>query len=65
MTTMTQIGHFTCDVCDHIASFFIKVGQYLAVAGQHRANSELKRLGYLKRGFMYSILNKLKNKFNI
>ena len=48
MTTMTQIGHFTCDVCDHIASFFIKVGQYLVVAGQHRANSELKRMGYLK-----------------
>jgi len=44
---MTQIGHFTCDVCDHIASFFIKVGQCLAVAGQRRANSELKRLGYL------------------
>ena len=49
MTTMTQISHFTCDVCDHIASFFIKVGQYLAVAGQHRANSELKRLGYLNK----------------
>ena len=46
---MTQISHFTWYVCDHIASFFIKVGQYLAKAGQYRANSELRRLGYLNK----------------
>ena len=49
MTTMTQISHFTCDVCDHIASFFIKVGEYLARAGEYRARVELKRLGYLNK----------------
>ena len=49
MTTITQINHFTCEVCDRIASFFIKVGEYLARAGEYRARAELKRLGYLNK----------------
>tara|TARA_B100001564_G_C20202094_1_gene473314 strand:- start:54 stop:257 length:204 start_codon:yes stop_codon:yes gene_type:complete len=50
MTTLVaEIGHITCDVCEYLGKFFNAVGKGIAVAGQHRANHELKRLGYLNK----------------
>jgi len=32
-----------------VSKVFTKLGHYFAVAGQYRANSELKRMGYLNK----------------